>query len=88
MLAVLCSLAILSTAGLHVLLAITDESSGNQRTGMIEFGPICGANQALDATISTSQKTNMFPSNRLFQSEIHLPTLDVQGKFVSFTAVK
>ena len=42
LLAVLCSFAILSTAGLHVLLAITDQSSGNQRTGMIEFEPILG----------------------------------------------
>ena len=50
MLAVLCSFAILSTAGLHVLLAITDQSSGNQRTGMIEFEPILEGKSNTDAT--------------------------------------
>ena len=50
MLAVLCSFAILSTAGLHVLLAITDQASGNQRTGMIEFEPILEGKSNTDAT--------------------------------------
>ncbi len=54
MLVVLCSFAILSTAGLHVLLAITDQSSGNQRTGIMDrLGPIWRGNQTLDVTVCT-----------------------------------
>ena len=42
LLAVLCSFAILSTAGLHVLLAITDQSSGNQRSALFTAALILG----------------------------------------------
>ena len=72
LLAVLCSFAILSTAGLHVLLAITDQSSGNQRTGMIEFEPILGANQTLDATTRYIPENLTCPQKRDYSNRTYI----------------